>query len=135
MIYLLDSNAWIGLIRRTSPVLAARFQAVAGSADLRVCSVVVAELWLGCARSAKPAANRAALKALIAPFPSLPFDDAAADQFVTIRHHLESLGEVIGPYDLQIAAIAVANGCTLVTHNTGEFSRVAGLTIEDWQVV
>ena len=135
MIYLLDSNVWIGLIRKSSPALAARFLAVAGSADLRVCSVVVAELWHGCARSAKPAANRAALEALIAPFPSLPFDDAAADQFVTIRRHLESLGQVIGPYDLQIAAIAVANGCVLVTHNTGEFSRVPGLTIEDWQVV
>lgn len=44
MIYLLDSNAWIGLIRRSSSVLAARFQAMALSADIRVCSVVVAEL-------------------------------------------------------------------------------------------
>jgi tRNA(fMet)-specific endonuclease VapC len=35
---------------------------------------------------------------------------------------------------MQIAAIALANGCTLVTHNTAEFSRVSGLTLEDWQV-
>ena len=33
-----------------------------------------------------------------------------------------------------IAAIALANGCTLFTHNTAEFSRVPGLVIEDWQV-
>jgi len=134
MIYLLDSNVWIGLIRRSSPVLATRYQAVAAAADLRVCSVVVAELSYGCARSAKPVANRAALGALIAPYPSLPYDDAAADQFVTIRRHLESLGQIIGPYDMQIAAISLANGCTLVTHNTAEFSRVPGLLIEDWQV-
>ena len=29
-----------------------------------------------------------------------------------------------GPNDLLIAAIALANGVTLVTHNTGEFGRV-----------
>ena len=36
--------------------------------------------------------------------------------------------------DLQIAAIALANDMTLVTHNTAEFERVAGLQIEDWEV-
>jgi tRNA(fMet)-specific endonuclease VapC len=61
---------------------------------------------------------------LIAPYPCLPFDKAAADQFATIRRHLESLGALIGPYDLQIAAIALTNGCTLVTHNLAEFQRV-----------
>ncbi len=133
MIYLLDTNVWIGLIRGLSGVLLAKYRAMAPTADIRVCSVVLAELWYGCARSARPAANRAALQALIAPYPSLPFDDAAADQYATIRRHLESLGQVIGPYDLQIAAIALANGCTLVTHNLAEFSRVPGLLIEDWQ--
>jgi tRNA(fMet)-specific endonuclease VapC len=64
----------------------------------------------------------------------LPFDEASADIQAEIRHHLESLGTPIGPYDQQIAAIALANGCTLVTHNTREFSRVPGLVIEDWEV-
>lgn len=41
---------------------------------------------------------------------------------------------MIGPFDMQIAAIALANGLTLITHNTTEFSRVPGLMIEDWQV-
>ncbi len=97
MSYLLDSNVWIGLVRQSSAVLAARFRAMAPTADIRVCSVVVAELWYGCARSAKPAANRAAVNALTAPFPSLPYDNAAADHFVSLRRHLESLGQVIGP--------------------------------------
>jgi tRNA(fMet)-specific endonuclease VapC len=134
MIYRLDSNVWIGLIRRSSSVLAAKYRAMAPSADIRVCSVVIAELRYGAARSAKPTPNRTAVDALIAPFPSLPFDDAATDYFVSIRRHLESLGQPIGPYDMQIAAIALAHGCTLVTHNTSEFTRVPGLILEDWQV-
>jgi tRNA(fMet)-specific endonuclease VapC len=40
----------------------------------------------------------------------------------------------IGPNDLMIAAIVLANGLILVTHNTREFSRVSGLALEDWQV-
>jgi tRNA(fMet)-specific endonuclease VapC len=132
MTYLLDSNVWVALLRASKPRVAARFQ-TAPHADLRVCSVVVAELRYGCARSAKAAANRAAVDALLSPYPSLPFDDAAVDHFVAIRRHLEQLGQVIGAYDLQIAAIALANGCTLVTHNQTEFGRVPGLLLEDWE--
>jgi tRNA(fMet)-specific endonuclease VapC len=134
MTYLLDANVWVALLRRSSPLVAARFQAAAPSADLRICSVVVAELWYGCARSAKPVVNRIAVDALIAPFPSLPYTDVAADHFVNVRRTLETLGQVIGAYDMQIAAIALANNCTLVTHNTREFSRVPGLALEDWEI-
>jgi tRNA(fMet)-specific endonuclease VapC len=50
-----------------------------------------------------------------------------------IRAQLALAGTPIGPNDLLIAAIALANGSTLVTHNTGEFGRVNGLRIEDWE--
>jgi tRNA(fMet)-specific endonuclease VapC len=131
--YLLDTNVWITTLRRPGSSLAARFRAI-DLADIRVCSVVVYELRYGCLRSAKPAANRAAVDALLAPFPSLPFDDAASEHAAVVGRHLETLGLTIGPYDLQVAAIALANGCTLVTHNTAEFSRVPGLALEDWEV-
>jgi tRNA(fMet)-specific endonuclease VapC len=133
MIYLLDTSVWITVLRHPTSSLAARFNALT-PADIRICSVVVAELRHGCLRSAKPAANRSALDALLAPYVSLPFDDKAADQYAAIHYHLESIGQVIGPLDVQIAAIALAHGCTLVTHNTAEFSRVPGLLVEDWQV-
>jgi tRNA(fMet)-specific endonuclease VapC len=134
MTYLLDTNVWVTLLRNTSNEVASRFHTAAPTGDVRVCSIVRAELRYGALCSAKPAANRAAVDALLAPHPSLPFDDTAADQYAALREYLEGLGQVIGPLDLQIAAIALANGCTLVTHNTSEFGRVPGLVVEDWQV-
>jgi tRNA(fMet)-specific endonuclease VapC len=110
MIYLLDTNVWITVSRQPKSTLAAHFIAVSPP-DIRTCSIVVAELRHGCLRSAKPSASRAVVDALLAPYTSLPFDDPA-----------EQAGLMIGPYDAQIAAIALANSCTLVTHNTGEFS-------------
>lgn len=134
MTYLLDSNDWIALIRGKSAQASARFQAEAGKGDLRTCSVVLAELWYGCARSARPAANRTAIDALVAPYLCLPYENSAADKYSTLRVRLETTGQAIVPYDLQIAAIALANGCTLVIHDTREFGRVPGLTVENWEV-
>jgi tRNA(fMet)-specific endonuclease VapC len=45
---------------------------------------------------------------------------------------LEKRGEVIGPHDLQIAAIAVTQGWVMVTNNTKEFQRIPRLKLEDW---
>jgi tRNA(fMet)-specific endonuclease VapC len=132
MSYLLDSNVWVAILRQKHPEVAARY-ATTDPADVRVCSVVAAELYFGCLKSANSTANRAKVDALLAPVLSLPFDTTAADRFAAIRHHLQALGQQIGPYDMQIAAIALANGCTLVTHNTAEFSRVPGLVVADWQ--
>jgi tRNA(fMet)-specific endonuclease VapC len=60
-------------------------------------------------------------------------DDTAAKIFGAIRADLARKGTPIGPYDLQIAAIALANRLTLVTHNTREFGRIAELNLEDWE--
>jgi tRNA(fMet)-specific endonuclease VapC len=133
MTYLPDSNVWITFLRKPSSPVVAKLNSTV-PANVRVCSIVVAELRYGCLRSAKAAATRAALDQLLAPYISLPFDDSASEQFAKIRRHLESIGLMIGPYDLLIAAIALANGCTLVTHNQKEFSRVPGLLLEDWEV-
>jgi len=131
--FLLDTNVCIHYIRGKN--VAIRQRMAAHSADeIRLCSVVLAELYVGALSSAKPAKNRADVDQFAAPFASLTFDDAAADEYARVRRRLEMMGTPIGPYDMQIAAIALVNDCTLVTNNTGEFVRVAGLKLEDWQV-
>jgi tRNA(fMet)-specific endonuclease VapC len=132
MIYLLDSNVWITFLRKPHSPVVARLRAHRPD-DIRVCSVVAAELYYGCLRSARPVENRAKVEALLRPYSSLPFDDSAVDRFAWLRRHLETQGTAIGPYDLQIAAIALTHGCTLVTHNVAEFGRVPGLPLEDWE--
>lgn len=133
MRYLLDSNAWIGHFRQTSPEVT-RHLRLYSSSDIMLCSVVLGELLFGVERSAAPykAANLTLVDAMRQQFISLPFDDAAAEHYGRIRADLTAQGQIIGGNDLMIAAIALAHGCTLVTHNTAEFGRVAGLALEDW---
>jgi tRNA(fMet)-specific endonuclease VapC len=50
----------------------------------------------------------------------------------SLRATLEKAGTPIGPEDLLIAATAISQRATLVTHNTREFSHIAGLSIADW---
>ena len=50
-----------------------------------------------------------------------------------VHARLRRAGNLIGSRDLMIAATALAHGLTIVTHNTGEFSCIDGLVVEDWQ--
>lgn len=56
----------------------------------------------------------------------------AASQAAEIRAELSRIGTMIGPYDIQIAAIARARGLTVVTGNSHEFTRVPGLRTANW---
>jgi tRNA(fMet)-specific endonuclease VapC len=134
MKYLLDTNAWVAFIRQSQPNLTQRLQSES-PADVHLCSVTLAELFYGAARSlpAHQPNNLALIAQLQQTFPSLPFDDRCADEYGKLRAHLERLGTPIGPNDFLIASIALANQMILVTHNTAEFGRVPGLTLEDWQ--
>ncbi len=62
----------------------------------------------------------------------LPWDMAAVDATVEVKRQLAEAGTPIGNNDTAIAGHALATGCTLVTNNVREFSRVQGLSYEDW---
>lgn len=132
MIYLLDTNVCIGYLNGRAPAVLQRLRAQQPS-DVVVCSVVKAELAYGAQRSRDPQRSLAVQRQFLLPYRSLPFDDAAAGIAGLLRAQLVEAGTPIGPHDVQIAAIALANGCTLVTHNTREFSRVPDLVLEDWE--
>jgi tRNA(fMet)-specific endonuclease VapC len=132
--YLLDTNTCIGWLRLNQPKIVARIKQQSPS-DIVLCSVVVSELIYGVERSAvaHQANNRMRVEQLRQQFRSIPFDDTCAEAAGRVRATLAILGTPIGPNDLLIASIALANGLTLVTHNLSEFSRVSGLNIEDWE--
>ncbi len=132
MKWLLDTNACIRYLNGRSDKLRVRFDA-ANPAHLRVCSVVKAELYFGAALANDPAETLANQILFLSRFESLPFDDSAAEAYAGIRSDLTCRGLIIGPNDLMIAAICLANDVTLVTHNVNEFGRVANLSYEDWE--
>lgn len=131
MPYLLDTNVWIDYFKQRSSAIQAKLSLLQ-PADVVSCSIVKSELLHGAEKYANRDRRQALVMETLAPFRSIPFDDDAAVLYARIRHELELAGCVIGPYDLQIAAICLLHGFTLVTNNVGEFSRVAGLAIGDW---
>jgi tRNA(fMet)-specific endonuclease VapC len=133
MRYLLDTNVCIVYLKGRNLNLKQKLEVVTTS-DVAVFSVMKAELFYGAMKSANPERNAALQREFLDQFVSLPFDDLAAQAFGNIRAQLEARGTPIGAYDLQIAAIALANDLTLITHNMREFNRVDGLQIEDWEV-
>lgn len=132
MTYLLDTDICIDYMRGSNAVVRDRLLACAPS-DVCLCSVVKAELLFGAHDSQKVAANLRRLRDFFEPFQSVFFDDDAAEVYGSLRSHLRREGAAIGSNDLMIAAIAVALGLTLVTHNRGEFERVPGLRLATWQ--
>jgi tRNA(fMet)-specific endonuclease VapC len=131
LIFLRDTNAWIALMNPGESPVQQRFHEQPVSA-IGFCSIVKAELIYGAQRSSRRASNLALLDQLFEAFESLPFDDSAAKHYGPIRADLAAQGVMIGPYDLCIAAFALANDLVVVTHNMREFSRVANLRLEDW---
>lgn len=132
MKFLLDTNSCIRYLNRRSTAIANRLRNTPES-EIVICSVVKAELYFGAMKSQNPQATLQNQRIFAERFISLPFDDDAALYYAQIRADLAKKGTPIGGNDLMIAAIALANGLTLVTHNTSEFGRVANLQIEDWE--
>ncbi len=134
MKYLLDTNTCIRYINGRSTSIAARINTLE-EGEAVICSIVTAELLYGAERSNDPEKTRAKQRQFLTLFKSLPFDDAAAEHYARVRAVLTVKGTPIGANDLLIAAIVLSNNLTLVTHNTREFGRVAGLRTEDWESI
>jgi len=133
MIYLLDTNACIHHLKFPNSAITRKLSTLQRS-HIAVSAVTKAELFYGAMRSNNPTQTLRQQQEFLSLFASLPFEDQAGLIHGRIRAQLEGQGTPIGPYDSQIAAIALAYDLTLVTHNTREFSRVEGLKLEDWEL-
>jgi tRNA(fMet)-specific endonuclease VapC len=130
LIYLLDSNILIALLRGAQPPTRQRFRDAEGLVGVSVVSVM--ELEYGVQRSGYPSENRRAVEELLSLVEILPFDRAAAEDAGRVRGQLAARGQTIGPFDSLIAGHARSRGLIVVTNNIREFARVPGLQVEDW---
>lgn len=130
MRYLLDTNAIISLLNNRCGGLALRARSH-DPGDLCVSSIVMHELYYGAFKSQRSERNVALVDDL--RFEVLDYDREDAREAGAIRAQLATQDQAIGPFDILIAGQAKARGLVLVNHNTGEFNRVSGLSVEDWQ--
>ena len=134
MRYLLDTDICIYYINGFQPEVRKNVHRQSAS-YIVVSAITKCEMYAGCpSYSRNPARSRAEQEFFLLQFISLPFDDRAADKYGEIFAELRHGGNLIEELDLQIAAIALVQNLTLVTHNTRHLSRVPNLTIEDWAV-
>jgi tRNA(fMet)-specific endonuclease VapC len=127
---LLDSDTCIHIMRGNDKVLQRLYECDA--TDLRFSVATLFELFGGIVLS-KPE-HLAAKERKLSEFRRLiqlaEFGPEEAYEAAKIKAELK--GQLIGPYDLLIAATARVHGWTLATSNSREFSRVSNLKIEDW---
>jgi tRNA(fMet)-specific endonuclease VapC len=129
--FLLDTNVCIAFLNGRDKGVRDRLLAL-DPETVQLCSVVRAELLYGARNSDHVDGNLRRLNQFLDAFTSVPFDDASAEHYGVVRAQLKRDGRMIGPNDLLIAAIALANDQTLVTRNQQEFHRIAGLRVVSW---
>ena len=128
MLHLLDTSVCVSLIRGHSQI-----SELPPAETCKVSVISVAELEIGVRRSLRQTEQRIAVNGLLVLFEILSWEAALVASYGEIRVDLEKRGEVIGPFDLLIAAHARSLGATLITGNVGEFRRVKGLKVLAWK--
>ena len=131
MRFMLDTDSCIALIKRKPAKMLDKLTSHAPG-DIGLSTVTLAELRYGVAKSAQKERNSQALDEFLLPLEIADFDETTAGAYGEVRAALEKAGTPIGPLDTQIGAHALSLGAVLVTHNTREFRRIPGLTVEDW---
>jgi tRNA(fMet)-specific endonuclease VapC len=126
--YMLDTDMSIYTIKRKPHEVRRMFNIHAGA--MAISTVTLGELLYGVENSNNPTQNAATVDGFASRLHVLDFDQEAAKQFAQLKSELKE--QMIGAYDLMIAAHARSRGFILVTNNTKEFKRVPGLRIESW---
>ena len=131
MKYMLDTNICIYVIKEKPESVIRKFLKN-NPEEMCISSITYAELLYGVEKSKAIQKNRIALSLFLSPIKILEFNDYAAQEYGQIRADLEQKGMPIGSMDMLIAGHAKAEDLILVTNNTKEFQRVAGLRLENW---
>ena len=130
MKYLLDTDTLIYVFKRAGNCLARLVSQ--NDSDIAISTINLFELEYGMGKSNNRIKMDSYVVSLCRRYAVLDFDRAASQQAGVIRALLDTRGTPIGPYDVQMAGIALSKNLGLVTRNTREFERVPGLRVENW---
>ena len=92
--------------------------------------ISLAELYEGIYHSTDPEGNEQDLNDFLRGVNILGIDEAACTIFGRERGRLRKAGQLIGDFDLLIAATGLHYGLIVLTNNRQHFERVEGLPIE-----
>lgn len=132
--WLLDTNTISELGRlHPSPAVVQRFTEEAAASAIP--AMVWQELWFGVLRL--PAGRRREelsqfVQGVAGSLPKLAYTEATARQHAELRASQAARGRVVSEPDAHIAAVAIAQGLTLVTRNTRDFESLPGLRLANW---
>ncbi|PEH74427.1 PIN domain-containing protein [Edwardsiella tarda] len=132
--YMLDTNICSFIMREQPEAVLKRLeQAVLHNHRIVVSAITYAEMRFGAIGKKASPRHVQLVDAFCSRLDAiLPWDKTAVDATTVIKAALAAAGTPIGQNDTAIAGHAIAAGAILVTNNTREFERVAGLMLEDW---
>ena len=129
--YLLDMNVASHVIRGDRPEISARLIALPMSA-IAISAVTEAELLYGLTRRGHPPALSERVRQFMLRVEVRDWDRRAAGAYAALRTSCERRGVSLTPFDMMIAAHAIAEDAVLVTRDKA-FMHVQGrLRVEDW---
>ncbi len=133
MIWMLDTDILVHFVnRRPGYESIGRRMSGRSPGEIRISAITLAELRFGIEQSLFRTENQAKLEELLEILQTDDFPAGAAKDFGQIKRSLLAGGKSIGAYDLLIAAHARYLRAVMVTNNEREFSRVPGLTVQNW---
>ena len=130
-LYLLDTNAASAILRQQEPVCTRAASVPLSS--LAISSVTAGEMHYGLAKRPQATTLAKLVHEFLRYAEILPWTDAVAPHYGTLRAALEAEGITIAPLDLMIAAHALAADATLVSADKA-LSRIGILRTEDWSL-
>jgi len=132
--FLLDTNIASYYLRRCSVGLEERVNQGLLQQTVAISALTRAELRFGQAGMADDDRRRSLIDHFLLQLPNLSWTQQAADRYGALKDAHRRGGTPIGEIDTKIAAHALVEGLTLVTHNTRHFDQLPALQIEDWMV-
>jgi tRNA(fMet)-specific endonuclease VapC len=128
----LDTSVLVALIRRDQAAIDGLTAEAERGGTVSTTVVNLCELYSGAYGSKNPQKELAKVQDLVSNLGLLELDAGAAKRYGELVNDATLKRAPIGDFDLIIASIALEQEEKLVTRNVKHFSRVPGLTTEQW---